>query len=215
MLDTAFILAAGMGTRMRPLTHYTAKPLLHFRGEKLIERHLRRLADAQIKQVLINCSWHNKQLRQQLGDGQRYGLDIVYSCEDNTPLETAGGISRASDLLGDKSFLLINGDIWTDLDLGAFHQNHCSPSIVLTSNPPHNPEGDFSITDDGYLRNTGTEKLTYAGVGILNCQLLPQTTHTTAKLADTLRSLAKQGELKGYEQTGEWFDIGRPTALQI
>ena len=212
MLNTAFILAAGLGSRMRPLTAHCAKPLLHFRGERLIERHLHRLSAAGFQHVIINCSWQSQLLRQVLGDGKRYGISILYSCEDSTPLETASGIARATDLLQENAFLLINGDIWTDLDLGKIRLCANCPHIVLVDNPPHNPAGDFALIGEK-VQNSGDTTLTYAGVGIINSQLVQGSASTGAKLGDSLRMAAKQSRLTGLHHQGEWYDVGTPAAL--
>jgi MurNAc alpha-1-phosphate uridylyltransferase len=93
----AMILAAGFGTRMRPLTDTCPKPLLPVGGRPLIEHHLTRLARAGIKEVVINVSYRAEQIIEALGDGQRFGLSLYYSREA-TPLETGGGILAALPL---------------------------------------------------------------------------------------------------------------------
>jgi MurNAc alpha-1-phosphate uridylyltransferase len=90
----AMILAAGLGTRMRPLTEHTPKPLLRAGGQALIDFHLHKLAAAGIREVVLNCSWLADQLEDYLADGSRYGLSIQLSRETQ-PLEAAGGIVQA------------------------------------------------------------------------------------------------------------------------
>ncbi|RBL67382.1 mannose-1-phosphate guanylyltransferase, partial [Pseudomonas sp. MWU13-2625] len=96
----AMILAAGKGERMRPLTLTTPKPLLPVAGMPLIEYHLRALAAAGFRDIVINHAWLGQQIEDALGDGQRWGLNIQYSAEGQ-PLETGGGIFQALPLLGD------------------------------------------------------------------------------------------------------------------
>ena len=105
----AMILAAGKGERMRPLTLHTPKPLVPVAGQALIEYHLRALAAAGVREVVINHAWLGQQIEEHLGDGGRFGLRICYSPEGE-PLETGGGIFKALPLLGDDPFLLVNGD---------------------------------------------------------------------------------------------------------
>ena len=113
----ALILAAGRGERMRPLTDTTPKPLLPVRGVPLIEWHLRALAEAGVREVVVNTAWLEEQFPLALGDGSRWGLRIVYSHEGRDhggALETAGGIATALPLLspnGDEPFGLVSGDI--------------------------------------------------------------------------------------------------------
>ena len=112
----AMILAAGRGERMRPLTDNCPKPLLQVGKEPLIGWHLRRLKQAGITEIVINHAWLGEKIEETLGDGYQYGVKISYSPERNGGLETAGGIATALPLLGDEPFLVVNGDILTDID---------------------------------------------------------------------------------------------------
>src|ERR1700712_506823 len=118
----AMILAAGKGERLRPLTLHTPKPLVRVGGVPLIEYHLRALEAAGVAEVVINHAWLGQQIEDYLGDGQHLGLSISYSPEGE-PLETGGGIFRALPLLGDKPFLVVNGDIWTDYNFTELHRS--------------------------------------------------------------------------------------------
>ena len=157
----AMILAAGRGERMRPLTDTTPKPLLQVGREPLIGWHLRRLAAAGIREIVINHAWLGKQIEDTLGNGTTYGVHITYSAEGGQGLETAGGIATALPLLGNDPFLVINGDILTDIDFSeAVRQSETLLSdglayLWLTTNPPHNPTGDFSLLSDGLIRSEG------------------------------------------------------------
>jgi len=117
----AMILAAGLGTRMRPLTDHTPKPLLCVGGKTLIEYHIDALARAGIRDLVINTAWLGEQIEAALGDGREHGVQIQWSREGQ-PLETAGGIRRALPLLGEAPFVVVNGDIWTDFDFAALPQ---------------------------------------------------------------------------------------------
>ena len=106
----AFILAAGRGERMRPLTDSTPKPLLLAGGKPLIVWHLERLAAAGFREVIINHAHLGERIKAALGDGSRWGLHIRYSPEPPGALETAGGIANALPLLRSGAFLVVNGD---------------------------------------------------------------------------------------------------------
>ena len=96
----AMILAAGKGERLRPLTLHTPKPLVQAAGVPLIEYHVRALAAAGFRELVINHAWLGQQIEDYLGDGAEFGLSIQYSAEGE-PLETGGGIFRALPLLGE------------------------------------------------------------------------------------------------------------------
>ena len=111
----AMILAAGRGTRLRPLTDETPKPLLLLGGKPLIAYHLETFAKVGIQDVVINVSYHAEKIQSTLGSGKQYGVQIHYSVEPETGgLETGGGIFNALSLLGKDPFIVVNGDIWTD-----------------------------------------------------------------------------------------------------
>jgi MurNAc alpha-1-phosphate uridylyltransferase len=113
------VLAAGRGERMRPLTDASPKPLLRVGGKRLIDYHLERLSAAGFREVVINTAWLGDQIESALGTGGQFGLAITYSHERPEALETGGGIFNALPLLGSAPFLLVNGDVWTDIDFGA------------------------------------------------------------------------------------------------
>jgi N-acetyl-alpha-D-muramate 1-phosphate uridylyltransferase len=111
----AMILAAGRGERMRPLTDRTPKVLLEVGGKPLLQWHVEKLGRAGFELIVINHAWLGEQIEQRLGDGSRFGVRIAYSPEGEA-LETAGGIAKALTLIGNNPFLVVNGDVFTDLD---------------------------------------------------------------------------------------------------
>jgi len=111
----AMILAAGRGERMRPLTDSTPKVMLEVAGRPLIEWHLDKLRQAGVERVVINHAWLGEQIARHLGDGARFGVEILYSAEKEA-LESAGGIANALPLIGEHPFMVVNGDVFTDLD---------------------------------------------------------------------------------------------------
>ena len=113
------LLAAGRGERMGPLTADLPKPLLSLGPETLIERHLRRLADAGFREVVINLSYRGGQIRSAIGETTPWGQTVAYSEEGEPPLETAGGIVHALPLLGDGPILVVSTDVVTDHDFRA------------------------------------------------------------------------------------------------
>ncbi len=108
------ILAAGRGERMRPLTDDMPKPLLKTNGKPLLQYHIEALAKAGIEQIVINHSRMGELIEEYFGNGNKYGVEVTYSPEGESSLETGGGIKNALPLLGDEPFIIVNADIWTD-----------------------------------------------------------------------------------------------------
>ncbi|MFV2030136.1 N-acetylmuramate alpha-1-phosphate uridylyltransferase MurU [Neisseria sp. S1] len=214
----AMILAAGRGERMRPLTDSCPKPLLKAGGEPLIGWHLRRLKAAGFEEIVINHAWLGYQIEEALGNGSSYGLSITYSPEGETGLETAGGIATALPLLGNTPFLVVNGDVMTDIDFStafsaaeALQEQGKSAHLWLVDNPPHNPNGDFSLQEDGSVlshSDSGTA-LTFSGMGVYSPALFTDTPpRQAAKLAPLLRNTMNQGLVSGEHHHGLWLDVG-------
>jgi len=216
----AMILAAGRGERMRPLTDQTPKPLLPVHGKPLIQRHIERLVDAGITELVINLAHLGDQISDYLSDGQQFGATIHYSWE-STALETAGGIRKALPLLGDQPFLAINGDIFTDYPFSRLLNEVTTTSLahlVLVPNPSHNPEGDFHLTDTGKIVSTNpplttTARHTFAGIARYHPRLFSDLEEAPLPLAPLLRQWANQGWLTGELHHGQWTDVGTPERL--
>jgi MurNAc alpha-1-phosphate uridylyltransferase len=211
----ALILAAGRGERMRPLTLERPKPLLEAGGAPLIAHHLRALAAAGFEDVVVNLSWLGTMIRQALGDGGRYGVRLHYSDEGPEPLETGGGIFRALPLLGAGPFLVLNGDVWTDLDWSSLHDRIAAADLahlVLVPNPAHNPLGDF-VLEHGRIVERDGERLTFSGAGVYRAALFDGCSDGVFKLAPLLRAAARAGRVSGEVHEGGWLDIGTPERL--
>lgn len=209
----AMILAAGRGERMRPLTDHTPKPLLMVGGKALIEHHIEAVARAGIHDIVINHAWLGEQIERHLGDGTRFNVHIQYSREGKA-LETGGGIFKALPLLGDDAFLVINGDIFTDLDLATLPtQIDGLAHLVLVNNPAHNPRGDFALLN-GKVQTSGPAMLTFSGIGVYRPELFAQCQPGAFPLAPLLRAAMAQGQVTGSYFQGKWLDIGTPERLE-
>ena len=219
----AMLLAAGRGERMRPLTDRTPKPLLVAGGKPLIVWHLEKLAAAGIAEVVINHAWLGEQIPAALGDGSAYGVHITYSAEGEA-LETAGGIATALPLLGDEPFLVVNGDVLTDIDFQTarlaaqrMQEHNLLAHLWLVDNPPHHPEGDFGLLSDGLVSASSADgqALTFSGVGVYHPALFKDTpAHQAAKLAPLLRQAMNQSQISGEHHNGLWLDVGTVERLQ-
>ena len=152
----AMILAAGLGTRMRPLPDNCPKPLLPVAGKPLIVHHIEKLVALGITELVINHAYLGDMIEEALGDGSQWGCHIHYSAETEA-LETGGGILNALPLLTantadtESAFLLINADVWLDwglLKLPRQISGLCH--LWLVDNPEHNPNWEFYLFVDGF-----------------------------------------------------------------
>lgn len=211
----AFILAAGRGERMRPLTDHTPKPLLPAGGKPLIVWHLERLAAAGFRDVVINHAHLGGQIEAALGDGSAWGLSIRYSPEPPGALETAGGIAQALPLLGDAPFLVVNGDIWCDWDVRRAHSLAGRLAhLLMVPNPAHHASGDFGLEGERVVFAHGEGALTYAGIGVFSPAFFQDVPLGTAmKLRPLLDDAIRQGTLTGERHGGRWVDVGTPERL--
>jgi MurNAc alpha-1-phosphate uridylyltransferase len=209
----AIILAAGRGERMRPLTDETPKPLLQVNGKPLIECHIEALARGGIRDIVINLSWMGEKIRDQVGDGSKYGIKITYSDEGDEALETGGGIFRALALLGDAPFWLVNGDVFCayDYNLRSLDDDLLG-HLVMVPNPAHNMAGDFSLAD-GLVTSDAKETLTYSGIAVLHPDLFAGATDGKFPLAPLFNTAIERGKLSGELFQGRWIDVGTPERL--
>lgn len=213
----AMILAAGEGRRMRPLTLETPKPLLQIRGVSLIEHHIHRLANAGVRELIVNVAYLGEKIQSALGDGAGLGVRIQYSVEP-VPLETAGALHHALDLLGEKPFLLVNGDVWTDYPFATLAERHLSGDghLVLVPNPSHKTGGDFSLSAEGAVTMlNGSVGFTFSGISLLSPRLIrdyPQV-RSQFPLREVFDWAIRRSALTGELFTGSWCDVGTPERL--
>lgn len=213
----AMILAAGLGTRMRPLTLNNPKPMLPIAGKPLIQYHIERLVNAGITEIVINHAWMGEKLEAYIGDGSRFGATISWSAEDE-PLETGGGIFKALPQLSEDGlpFVLINGDVFTNYSFAQLLKYSVTGDslahLILVSNPKHNPEGDFQLQGEKVFES-GDECLTFSGISVLSPALFDDCISGKFPLAPLLCSAMRLGQVSGEFFPGYWRDIGTPERL--
>lgn len=215
----AMILAAGLGQRMRPLTDTIPKPLIPAAGKPLLQYHLEALAKAGVKDVIINLAYLGEKIRAFAGAGEAFGLQIQYAQEPE-PLETAGALLNAKDLLGEQPFLLINGDVWTDYPLEQLVNRGLKDDedahLVLVPNPDFHPAGDFSPNATGKLENNPSlKKFTFAGISLIHPRLISEYPNKRLKfpLGEVLRHGIGQNRISAEIYDGRWSDVGTPERL--
>jgi len=210
----AMILAAGRGERLRPLTDELPKPLVEINGKPLIEYHLEALAAAGFREVVVNQGHLGSLLRQALGEGSRWGVNIHWSDEQPEALETGGGIFKALPLLGTAPFLVINGDVWTDYPFSRLRTIKCDwAHLVMVPNPVHNTEGDFALSA-ARVRSRGDQKLTFSGIAVYHPRLFDGCSPGKFSVVPILRSAMDRHLVTGEVFQGSWDDIGTLERLE-
>ncbi len=219
------ILAAGFGTRLRPLTNTLPKPLLPVGGKTLIEWNLLLLKAHGIRQVIINLHYLGSLIQEALGNGAKWDMDITYSQEPDI-LGTGGGLRKALKFFEGRPFLVINGDTLIDLNIQAlmkFHrEKHAAATLVVREDPDFERWGVVECDrQDRLLRINGKgvrevqqhqtiARRMFAGVHILDPALLqPEPERISFSVIDTyVKALAKGLCLFGYLHAGYWSDVG-------
>ena len=223
----AILLAAGLGRRMRPLTATTPKPLLRVGAHALIEYQLMRLARAGIGRVAINLFHLGDMIRETLGDGSRFGLEIAYSPEREL-LDTAGGVIQALPLLAGDSVIVANADVWTDFDYAGLRPadgDGTLAHLVLVPNPPTRPRGDFFLRGDNRVCDRDRDRdrdragaaagsLTFAGISVMHRKLFAGLEPAPLSVVPLLRAAMRRGQISGELYRGDWMDIGTPERLR-
>ena len=225
--DTAMVMAAGLGKRMRPLTASKPKPLIEVAGKPLIDHALDRLRAAGVKKVVVNVHYLADALQAHL-ERTANGLDVTISDERDLLLETGGGLVKAQSMIDCDPFLAINSDnLWIDgpadtLKLLASHWDGGKMDALLLLVPHaramnHTGLGDFHLDRAGKLRRRGRSRVApfvYTGIQIVSKALLkdaPDGAFSTNILWD--RAIGA-GRCFGAVHQGLWFDVGKPQSIK-
>ena len=210
----AMILAAGRGMRMRPLTDSIPKPLLKVGQRSLIEHNILKLAKAGVTDIVINIAYRGDQIKAQLGDGKRYQVNIIYSDEQDKALGPGGGIVNALPLLGTQHFILMGADLFSDFPIESlFTCTQHLAHMVMIENPDFHPQGDYAISDDGFLASEG-EHLTYAGYSVWHPDVFKQHPVQYYELTPFIKETMQQYSLTAEKFSGQWLNIGTPKQLE-
>ena len=210
----AMILAAGRGERMRPLTDKLPKPLLEVQGKALILWHIEKLAKNGFKTIVINIAHLGYKIPEFLGDGSKWGVELLYSDEQMSgALESAGGIKKALPLLGDEPFLVVNGDVFCDYEfLHNFELGDKLAHLILVPNPLHNEKGDFSLHAN-LVQNRANTMYTFSGIAYYSPKLFENVALQKSPLAPLLRENIEKQKVSGELFAGVWHDVGTPQRL--
>ncbi len=226
-ITRAFVLAAGLGTRMRPVTDTLPKPLVTVAGKSLLDHALDRAAEAGLTDAVVNVHWLAEQIEAHVA--ARSGPPrITVSDEREALLETGGGIRKALPLMGDAPFVVLNSDsFWLEgpapnlSRLVAAWDGARMDALLLvaptTTSLGYEGAGDFVMDTDGRLERRGERKVApfiYAGVAILKPVLFADTPEGAFSLNLLFdRAIAAQ-RLYGMRLDGQWLHVGTPEAIR-
>jgi len=213
-MNTAFIFAAGRGTRLRPLTDRMPKALCTVHGVALIDYHLKKLDQSpHITRVFINHAYLGDHLRRHIHQHTYTHLEIIYLPEPPGGLRTGGSLVYARANLGSEPFLAINADIFTDYDLSCITLPEASLAhLVLIQTPQDHQPSDFGLTTTHHVSNTD-KQYTFSGIACYHPKLFENKPLSRATLVPWLRDAASANLVTGEVHSGLWFDTGSPARL--
>ncbi len=223
-----FILAAGLGTRLRPLTDVLPKPLVPVGGQPLVERAVAQLVAAGVVEIAVNLFHLGEQIAAHLGDGSAWGAKLKYFREGPEVLGTGGGLKNAEEFLrGDgDAFMLVNGDVWHSFDLRQLAHAHRPSSLATLAvhRAPHRPElHTLAVCQDepgggsvAHIRGRPSQapndfKVIYSGIGVYSTRILdrlPASGPACLVQDGMIPAMAAGESVRWTEPLGAWFDCG-------
>jgi NDP-sugar pyrophosphorylase family protein len=224
------ILAAGLGTRLRPLTESRPKAAVPVATLPAAAWSARLMAAASVRDVVVNLHWLGEMVERALGDGTQHGIRITYSQEPDEILGTGGGIRKAARLVGADALIVANGDVISDIDLTALvdahHEREATATLALVERPEHAAYGTVTLTPGGRIASIagrrsadlpvpadGEIPAVFTGVHVMGPEALGALPERGCVVRDTYFGMLDRGEpIHGYLHTGYWNDIGTPAA---
>ncbi len=225
-VETAMIMAAGLGTRMRPLTDSRPKPLVEVAGKAMIDHCFEKLVEADVSKAVVNVHYHADLMEAHLA-AVPYPVDILVSDERAQLLETGGGLVRAEPLIAEDVFFCINSDnLWTNgptnslLQLAqAWDGDRMDALLLLVRREAANNykgDGDFHLDDEKRIsrRRPGqTAPLIYSGIQLISKRLLRDAPAGPFSTNILWERAIGDGRLFGAVHEGQWFEVGTPQAI--
>lgn len=216
MLPVA-ILAGGLATRLRPLTETTPKALIEICGEPFVDWQLRLLSQRGIEKVVFCVAYKSEMIQDFVGDGSRYGIEVIYSEDGLTQLGTGGAIRKALSLLGN-NFMVLYGDSYLPIDYkaveAAFHTARKPALMTVFRNDDAYDSSNVAFSDgelQKYAKGTQASEMTHIdyGLSIFNSSVFePYSAGSPADLSDICTNLSTAGLLAGYEVHERFYEIG-------
>ncbi len=228
MIDTAFILAAGRGERLKPITNFIPKPLVQVGGQTLIQKHLAACNSCGFSRVIINHAHLGEQIVEhckQLSLENNFEFELVFSAETSGGLETAGGIINALELIDGKTFALINADIYSDYNFSQLRKRQLTADLlghlVLVTTPGYKDKHDFYFDKNDQAAlcyssapSQDSSGYTFSGISILKPELFKDLKKGKRPLAPLLRQAMENDKITAEHHPGQWHDVGTPERLK-
>ena len=212
----AMILAAGLGKRLKPITNDIPKPLLKVGNQSLIERNIRSLLNYGFDEIVINVSYLGNMITEHVLE--IFPNNKIIFSKESEPLGTGGGIKNALKLLGDEPFMLINADIYHNINLAAVKTAPKYAHLVGVKNPEHNIQGDFSLDNNIVLARSELNDFTWSGISIINPTIFSQL-QTQEMPFDIWNSVLMQfinnNKITAEIYEGIWIDTGTIDRLEL
>jgi MurNAc alpha-1-phosphate uridylyltransferase len=214
----AFVLAAGKGERMRPLTDNCPKPLIEVGGRTMLDRALDALAEAGVEEAVVNTCYLGQMIADHLRDRKRPRITLSQETE---LLDTGGGVKKALNLFGDEPFYVLNADIlWIDgrkpaLKALAEAWDDAQMDLLLLLHPVTNGKGDYHLAEgsDAPVFAKGTGNYIFAGPRIVHPRLFAGAPEGKFSFLELFHKAEKAGRLRALRHEGEWHHVGTPEAL--
>lgn len=216
-IDQAMILAAGLGTRLRPLTLHTPKPILPLDGTTLIDHQLGYLAKSGMKHVAINLHHLGEKIREHIGGDSVRGMEINFS-DEPTILGTGGGIKKAARFFGRKPFVVLNADALIACDIKALIKAHlksgAQATMVVKEASGNSGFTPLDVDEEGTVEGFGSGKYFYCGLQVLGPEIfdtLPPSGTPACLIDDGYKKLIERGGKVGaFIYDGYFNDMGTP-----
>ena len=212
----AMILAAGLGSRLQPITDKLPKPLIDVGGISLIERSINQFIDYGVSEFVINVSYLGDQIKEVLQSIN--AISKIIFIDEPFPYGTGGALVNARNFLGNDPFILSTADIVFDLTFPKLPSTVEAAHLVAVQNPEHNHRGDFSIRANTVFINDGMNDFTYSGISVLNPNILDA--HLSRKypfdLWNTiLKPLIAKSMVSANFDDSLWIDVGTEDRLKL
>ena len=209
-----FILAAGYGKRLRPLTEKLPKPLIKINNKPLIYWNLKKIKKAGFNDVVINTHYLSNKIIRSIGKGEKYGLKIKYSHEEEIQ-GTGGALIKAKRLIHRKPFLLLSGDLWSDYPLEKFIDFKLRKAAHLIF--VEEKKSKDAYLEAGIVKNLKTKNnLTYAGIAVINPKIFKGFKEDYYDLwTDLLQKYVKQNEVTGEIYSGDLVNLNSKKELNL